>query len=41
MGDVIQVGAPQGEDVVSWINDRFNAVPPRNDCGNLVGPTPP
>jgi hypothetical protein len=41
MGDVIQVGAPQGEDVVSWINDRFNAVPPRNDCGNLVAPTPP
>ena len=41
MGDVIQVGAPQGEDVVSWINDRFNAVPPRNDCPNLVAPTPP
>jgi hypothetical protein len=41
MGDVIHVGAPQGEDVVSWINDRFNAVPPRNDCGNLVTPTPP
>jgi hypothetical protein len=41
MGDVIQVGAPQGEDVVSWINDRFNGVPPRNDCGKLVAPTPP
>ena len=39
MGDVIHVGA-QDADVVSWINDRFNAVPPGNDCGNLVAPTP-
>ncbi|HEX4586884.1 MAG TPA: lipase family protein [Mycobacterium sp.] len=41
MGDVIQLGPPQGEDVVSWINDRFNAVSARNDCGNLLAPTPP
>jgi hypothetical protein len=39
MGDITQVGA-QDEDIVSWINDRFNAVPSRNDCGNLVAPTP-
>jgi hypothetical protein len=39
MGDGIQVGA-HDEDIISWINDRFNAAPPRNDCGNLVAPTP-
>lgn len=33
MGDVIQIGAPPALDVVAWINDRFNAVPAQNDCG--------
>jgi hypothetical protein len=41
MGDVIQVGALQAQDVISWINDRFNALPPHNDCANLVASNPP
>ena len=39
MGDVIQVGK-QDEDIISWIKDRFDAAPPRNDCGTLEAPTP-
>jgi hypothetical protein len=39
MGDVIQVGK-QDEGIISWIKDRFDAAPPRNDCGTLEAPTP-
>ena len=44
MGDVIELTSPQGGDpsaLLSWMNDRFNAVPAQNDCATLTSTPPP
>jgi hypothetical protein len=44
MGDVIQLGDPQGADpsaLINWISDRFNAVPAQNDCAGFTATEPP